>query len=139
MNWWIKKVCTSLNYVEHFLILASAITGCISISVFASFFGIPIGITSSAIGLIICAIAAWIKKYKAIIKKKKKKHGKIVLVAKSELSSIEVLVSKALINSNISHNEFILISDVLKEYDMKKNFKNFNVRRLKQFIKDLSL
>ena len=120
MNWWIKKVCTSLNYVEHFLILASAITGCISISVFASFFGIPIGITSSAIGLIICAIAAWIKKYKAIIKKKKKKHGKIVLVAKSELSSIEVLVSKALINSNISHNEFIVISDVLKEYDMKK-------------------
>ena len=139
MNWWIKKVCTSLNYVEHFLILASAITGCISISVFASFFGIPIGITSSAIGLIICAIAAWIKKYKAIIKKKKKKYGKIVLVAKSELSSIEVLVSKALINSNISHNEFILISDVLKEYDMKKKFKNFNVRRLKQFIKDLSL
>ena len=120
MNWWIKKVCTSLNYVEHFLILASAITGCVWISVFASFFGIPIGITSSAIGLKICAIAEWIKKYKAIIKKKKKKHGKIVLVAKSELSSIEVLVSKALINSNISHNEFIVISDVLKEYDMKK-------------------
>ena len=46
-----KKVCTSLNYIEHFLILASTITGCISVSAFTSLIGIPIGITSSAIGL----------------------------------------------------------------------------------------
>ena len=45
-----EKVCTTLNYIEHFLILASAITGCISISAFASLLGIPIEITSSAIG-----------------------------------------------------------------------------------------
>ena len=114
MNWWIKKVCTSLNYVEHFLILASAITGCISISVFASFFGIPIGITSSAIGLIICAIAAWIKKYKAIIKKKKKKHGKIILVAKSELNDKIVLISKPLIDLVIIHDNFFLINKFAK-------------------------
>ena len=67
-----KKVCTTLNYIEHFLILASTITGCISISAFASLIGIPIGITSSAIGLKICAITAGIKKYESIIKKKKK-------------------------------------------------------------------
>ena len=60
--------------------------------------GIPIGITSSAIGLKICAIAAGIKKYKSIIKKKKKKHDKIVLLAKSKLNSIEVLISKPLID-----------------------------------------
>ena len=52
-----KKVCTTLKYIEHFLNLASTITGCISISDFASLFGISIGITSSAIGLKICAIA----------------------------------------------------------------------------------
>ena len=57
-----KKVCTTLNYIEHFLILASTITWYISISVFASLLGIPIGITSSVIGLKICAIAAGIKK-----------------------------------------------------------------------------
>ena len=45
-----KKVCTTLNYIEHFLILASTITGCISISVFSSLLGISIGISSSAIG-----------------------------------------------------------------------------------------
>ena len=101
-----KKVCTTLNYIEHFLILASTITGCVSISAFASLIGIPIGITSSAIGLKICAITAGIKKYKSIIKKKKKKHDKIILLAKSKLNSIEILISKALIDSNISHDEF---------------------------------
>ena len=44
-----KKVCTILNYIELFLILASTITGCISISAFASLLGIPIEITKSAI------------------------------------------------------------------------------------------
>ena len=57
-----KKICATLNYIEHFLILTSTITACISISAFASLTGIPIGITSSAIGLKICAITAGIKR-----------------------------------------------------------------------------
>ena len=64
-----KKVCTTLNYIKHFLILASTITGCISISAFASLLAIPIGITSSAIGFKICALTAGMQKYKSIIKK----------------------------------------------------------------------
>ena len=67
-----KKLCTTLNYIEHLFMLASTITGCISISDFVSLIGIPIGITSSAIGLTFCAITAGIKKYKLIIKKKEK-------------------------------------------------------------------
>ena len=67
-----ERVWTTLNYIEHFLTMASTITGCISISVFTSLIGIPIGITSSAIGLKICAITTGIKKYKSLIKKKKK-------------------------------------------------------------------
>ena len=86
-----KKVCTALNYFEQFLILPSTITGCISISAFASLLSVPIGISSSVIGLKICAVAAGIKKYKSIIKKKKKKYDKIVLLAKSKLDSIEVV------------------------------------------------
>ena len=84
-----KKICTALNYIEHYLILGSTITGCISISGFASLLGIPVGTTSSAIGLKTFAIAAGIKQYKSIIKKKKKKHNDIVLLAKSKLNSIE--------------------------------------------------
>ena len=56
-----KKICTTLKYIEHIFILASAVTGCILISAFASLLGIPIGITSSAIGFKICAITAGIK------------------------------------------------------------------------------
>ena len=56
-----KKFYTTLNYIEHFLILHSTITGCISISAFASLIGTPIGIMSSAIGLRICATTAGFK------------------------------------------------------------------------------
>ena len=47
ISWKHKKVCKTVIYIENFLILASTITGCISISPFDSFLGIPIGITSS--------------------------------------------------------------------------------------------
>ena len=57
-----------------------------------------------------------IRKYKSIIKKKKNKHDKIVLLVKSKLNSIEVLLSKSLIDSVVSHDEFVLISNALKEY-----------------------
>ena len=53
-----KKVCTTLNYIEHFLILDSVITGCVSISDFGSLACIPIGITSSSTGLKICSRTA---------------------------------------------------------------------------------
>ena len=107
-----------MNYIDHLLIVIPTITGCVSISVFPSLVAIPIGLRSSAIGLKICAITARIKNYKSIIKKKK--HDKLVLLAKSNLSSIEVLISKVLIDSNLSHDEFVLVNDVLKEfYDLK--------------------
>ena len=104
INWWVES--TTLNYIERFLVLASTITGCISISFFASLLGIPIKITSSAIGLRLCSITSGIKKYLSIIKKQKKKREKIVLLAKSKVNNLEVLISKALIDSNISQDEF---------------------------------
>ena len=120
-----KKGCATLNYTEHFLVLGSIITGCVSVSAFASLVVIPIGITSSAIGLKVCAITARIKKYKSIIKKKKKTHDKIVLLVKSKLSSIDVVISKALIDSVIGHDEFVLMNYILKEYnEMKGEIKN---------------
>ena len=92
-----KKTYKYLNYVEHLLILVSTVTGCISISAFVSSFCVPVCITSSAVGIKTCAITARIKNFKSIIKKKKKKQDKIVLLGKDKLSTIEVLISKALI------------------------------------------
>ena len=109
-----KKVYKNLNYIEHLLILISTITGSVSISAFASVVGIPIGITSSTIGLKFCVITVGFKKYKSIIKKKKKKHGKILSLVKSKLNSLEVLILRALIDSNISHDEFLLRNNVPK-------------------------
>ena len=51
----------TLNYIKHFLVLSSAVTESILISDFYSLFGIPIGITSSAIGFKICTITGGIK------------------------------------------------------------------------------
>ena len=67
-----KKTCKYLNYVEYLLILASAVTGCVSISAFASLVSVPVGITNAVAGIKICLMTAGIKKYKSIIKKKKK-------------------------------------------------------------------
>ena len=113
--------------MEFWIIGSTTVTGCISISGFASFVGIPIGIMSVEIGLKICVIIARIKEYKSIINKKKKRHSQVLSLAKSKLNSIEVLISRALIDSNISHNEFVLINNVLDEFHvMKEEIRNYN-------------
>ena len=87
--------------------------------------GIPIGIKRFAIGLKICAIVEGIKMYELVIKKKKKNHDKVVFLAKAKLNSIEVLNSKTLIDSVISHDEFLLINNFLKEFnEVKEEIKN---------------
>ena len=75
--------------MKHLLILAFTFTGWVSTSAFASLVGIPVGIAISAVGLKTFAITAGIKKYKSIIKKKGKKHDKIVLSRKTKLNTIK--------------------------------------------------
>ena len=97
------------------LILASTVPDCVSIFPFASLVCVPVGITSSAVGLKICAITAGIIRYKSFIKKKKK-YDKIVLLGKTKLNTFEILISKALIDSYISHDKFASVNNVLREY-----------------------
>ena len=108
-----KKFCTTLNCIEHFLSLASSVTGRILISNFSSFLGIPIEIASSALGLKICAITAGIKRYKSIV------------LGKSKLNNTKILISKALTDSSISLNdELLLKNDLIKCGNMKEEIKN---------------
>ena len=119
-----KKVYTTLNYMKHFFVLASTVTGCVSIFAFASLFGMPVGIVSSAVVLKISITTAGIKKYKSIITKKKKKHEKLTLLAKTNINSKGFLIPKDVINSHIIHVEFVSIKHVLQEYhDMKEEKK----------------
>ena len=106
----------TLNYIEHFLILASTVAGSISISTFTSFIGIP---NNFSIRLKICAIASEIRKYTSIIKKRKRNMTN-QYCQKSKLKSMGVLISKVLINSVISKVEFISINNLQKEYDKMK-------------------
>ena len=120
-----KKTCKYLIYIEHLLILVWTVTGCASISAFASLIAIPVGITTSSVGIKICAITAEIKKYKSIIKKKKKHHDKTMSLGKDKLDIIELLISEALVNSYISHNKLVSVNNVLgKYYEKKEEMKN---------------
>ena len=70
------------------------------------------------------AITAKNKKCKSIIKKKKKKRDKLVLLRKDKLNTIDVVISKALIDSYIGHGEFVSVNNVLREhYKMKEEIK----------------
>ena len=115
-----KKIFKYLNYVENLLILVSTITGCVSISIFASLVDINVVITSSSVGINICEIIVGIKKYKSMIKKKKKKPDKMALLGKDKLNTIEVLIFKSIIDPYISHNESVSVNNVLTEYNEMK-------------------
>ena len=109
-----KKACRTFSSF-------SAVAGSVSISPFAFLVGIPIEIASLTTTVKICAAAAGIKMFKSIMEKKKKKHNKIVLLAKNKLNTVEILFFKALTDLNIIHDEFVLVNNVLGEYnEMKK-------------------
>ena len=95
--------------------LASVVTGFVSISAFASLACAPAGIKSSAVGTKIFETTAGIKKYQSVLKKKKNKYEKIVLLGKTNWDNFDVLISKDLINSNISHNNFFSVYNVLRK------------------------
>ena len=102
------------------IILASAVTDCVSISAFSSLIDIPVGIKSSAVGINICAITAGIKNDKSMMKKKKRKDDKIAMFVKDKLNAIEVPISKCLIHSYISDDKFVSVKNVLREYNETK-------------------
>ena len=118
-----KEICKYLNYPEQLFILASTITGSVSISGFSSIVCFLRHCKFCSRNKI--TITAAIKKYKSIIKKKKKNHDKIVFLGKDNLSTIEVLVSKALVDSYIIHDKFVSVNNILREYnEIKEEIKN---------------
>ena len=86
----------------------------VSIAPFATVIGIPVGITSASISLAFSLCTGLVKK---IIKSnKKKKYNKIVMLARSKLNSIENKISKALMNNQISHEDFMTVINEERNY-----------------------
>ena len=85
-----------------------------------------VGIASTSFTLIISLTTGITKKVLSITRNKMKKHDKILMLAKSKLSSIKTLVSQTLIDLEISHEEFVTIS---KERDKYEKMKEILVKR----------
>ena len=62
-----------------------------------------------------------------ITRNKEKKHDRILMLAKSKLNSIETLVIQALIDMEISHQEFItILKEKVKYEKMEENLRGIN-------------
>ena len=89
--------------------------------------GAPIGIAGASFTLIFFLTTGIVKKLLSIRKNKKKKHNKILMLAKGKLNSIETLISQALIDMEISHEEFVTILKEKDKYEkMKENLRSEN-------------
>ena len=90
----------------------------------------PVGIASASFALIFSLTTGIVKRLLSIARNKKKKHDKILMLAKSKLNSIENLVSQALIDIEISHEEFVAILKVKDKYEkMKENLRSGNEKQ----------
>ena len=122
-----NKYVTTFAYLDKILIILSATSSGVSIISFTSILGAPVGIASTILTLNFSLTTGIVKKLLNITRNKKKKHDKILMLAKSKLNSIETLISQALIDLDISHEELITI---LKEKDiyerMKENLRGEN-------------
>ena len=103
------------------LIVLSATSGGVSIISFTSVIGTPIGIVNARLTLIFSLTTGIVKKLLHITRNKKKKHDKILMLAKSKLNSVETLISQALNDMDISHKEFITILNEKDKYERMKN------------------
>ena len=123
----LSKYVAAFDYIDKILIVLSATTGGVSICSFTSIVGAPVGIASASFTLIFSLTTGIVKKLLNITRNKKKKHDKILMLAKSKLNSIETLVSQALIDMEISHEEFITILKEKDKYEkMKDNLRSKN-------------
>ena len=117
----LSKYIAVFYYIDEALIVLSTTSGGVSIISFTSIVGAPVGIASAGFTLIFSLTTGITKKLLNITRKKKKKHDKILMLAKSKLNSIEILISQALNDMDISHKEYIII---LKEKDKYERMKD---------------
>ena len=123
----LSKYVAVFDYIDQALIVLSATSGGVSIILFTSIVGAPVGIASASLTLIFSLTTGIVKKLLNITRNKKKKHDKILMLAKSKLNSIETLISQALIDMEISHEEFITILNEKDKYEkMKDNLRSEN-------------
>ena len=132
----LNKYVTAFDYIDKVLIALSATSGGVSIISFTSIIGGPVGIAGASSTLIFSLKTGIVKKLLNIIRNNKKKHDKILMLAKSKPNSIETLISQVLVDLDISHEEFITILNEKDKYEkiksnlINKNEKSYKIKRL---------
>ena len=126
----LSKYIALCDYFDKYFIALSATSDSISIASFAAAIGTPLGIASASLSLAISLSTGIVKKLLKKTRDKKKKHNKIIMLARSKLNSVESKVSEALINSDISHENFMIIINEEKNYrELKESIRMMNSQR----------
>ena len=126
----LSKYMTSLDYFDKSLKVLSILSGSISIASFATVIGAPAGIIGASCGFTFSITSGFVKKFLKTIRNKKKKHNKIVMLARSKLNSIESKIPKALMDNEISQEDFETIINEEKKYqELKESIRIMNSHR----------
>ena len=125
-----SKFIACFDYFDNSLIALSVTTGSISIASFATVIGAPVGMMSASFRLAFSITTGLVKMFLKTTKNKKKKHNKTVMLARSKLNSIESKISKALMDNEISHEDFETIINEEKKYrELKESIRMMNSHR----------
>ena len=122
----LNKYLVSFDYLDKIFIALSASFGTLSIASYASVVGTPAGIAGSSLTLIFTIGTGISKSLLNVTKKRKKKHNKIIALAKNKLNTIDTLLSSALNDSEISHEKF---TNIINEANIYENIKE-NIKAL---------
>ena len=126
----LSKYIVFFDCFYNSLIFLSATTGSISIASFATVTWAPAGMVSASFSLAFSISTGIIKKLLKTTKNKEKKHNKIVMLARNKWNSIESKTSEALINDEISHEDFMAIINEGKKYrELKESIRMMNSQR----------
>ena len=121
----LNKYLVTFDYLDKIFIALSASFGSLSIASYTSVVGIPAGITGASLTLVFTIGTGVSKLLLKLTKKRKKKHNKIIVLAKNKLNTIDTLLSSALNESEISHEEFANIINEENIYEIiKENIKS---------------
>ena len=116
----LNKYIVSFDYLDKIFITLSTSFGTLRIASYASVVGTPAGIAGSSLTLIFTIGTGVSKSLLKVTKKRKRKHNKIIALAKNKLNTIHTLLSSALNDSEISHEEF---SNIITEANIYENIK----------------
>ena len=125
-----SKYIASFDYFDKSLIVLSVATGTISIASFATAIGAPVGMVSASCSLAFSITTGLVKKFLKTTRNKKKKHNKTIMLARRKLNSIESKISEALINNEISLEDFMaVLNEETKYRELKESIRMMNSQR----------